>query len=142
MFSDVRFGEPCVVVCQLAAVVCGYGQSSQNCKPPEAGGWDRYTAANHAVVLLSSDALAKLLQLVRNTAVDVGPSTAGDSSSNIASIPMKSCQLILPMLAQAVYTAAQLQLISPEIYPAGAISSQFGAEFGWGAVLQLHVQHS
>ena len=36
--------EPCVVVCQLAGVVCGYGQNAQNCMPPEAGGWDQYTA--------------------------------------------------------------------------------------------------
>ena len=141
----------CEVVCRVAASAYCYGLQAQFSMPQAAGGgWATCMTANQALAQLSAAALAKLLKLARNEPGSRMPSIASSSSSSSRdsysnSFLTRSCQHILPMMSQAIQTAADLESRRAEICSGAttcATSNQPGAETGWGSILQLPVQHS
>jgi hypothetical protein len=99
---------------------------------PQAGdGSAAYTAANQAVAQLSAAALAKLLKVAHDAAGSGSPSTAGSSSSR-HSILTQSCQPIVYVLTEVVYSPAEVECLRQEMGTAGATagvtSSQPGSE--------------
>jgi hypothetical protein len=101
--------EGCVRVCHTASRACAQALIEQSRVPHTPMGWTAYRAANQAVAQLSSAALVELLQLARNAAGSRGCSTANNSSSSSSARILKSCQLIMPVLAQTVHMAFELE---------------------------------